>query len=142
MLTSTAACITMSHYLCARSGHRDDGLLIQDWEDPSEFYGCGQFCSDSWRIFCRGDLSGKGVQDKKLQKYVRWWQTGSAQEPPEETSQPGPRRKKGRPRYIGGTVLSVPYGYDSCNGLSSSAAKTEVAAPARSGRVLRSGLCT
>ena len=24
-----------------------------------EFYGCGKFTSDSYRIFCRGDLSGQ-----------------------------------------------------------------------------------
>ena len=87
--------IIMSHCLCARPGHREDlSLLTQDWEDPSEFPGCDQFCSDSWRIFCRGDLSGRGVQDEKLQEYVRWCQTGSTQEPAKETSQPGPPRKK------------------------------------------------
>lgn len=30
---------------------------LQAWEDVQEFYGCGKFVSDSWRIFCRGELS-------------------------------------------------------------------------------------
>ena len=30
---------------------------VQDWEDVQEFYGCGKFTSDSWRIFCRNEFS-------------------------------------------------------------------------------------
>jgi hypothetical protein len=37
-----------------------EGFLGTDWEDPTEFYGCGKFVADSWRIFCRGDVSGAG----------------------------------------------------------------------------------
>lgn len=31
--------------------------ILQDWVDVQEFYGCGKFVSDSWRIFCRGELA-------------------------------------------------------------------------------------
>lgn len=54
---------------------------MQDWKDPSEFYGCGKFVSDSWRIFCRGETSSKGVEDATLQRYLRWLNTGSLSEP-------------------------------------------------------------
>ena len=30
---------------------------MQDWDDVQKFYGCGKFTSDSWRIFCRNELS-------------------------------------------------------------------------------------
>jgi hypothetical protein len=41
-----------------RSISRD--FLATDWEDPTAFYGCGKFVADSYRIFCRGDVSGAG----------------------------------------------------------------------------------
>lgn len=34
----------------------------QDWSDPSEFFGCGKFTADSWRIFCRGETDGACVR--------------------------------------------------------------------------------
>ncbi|CAL8465066.1 g4601 [Coccomyxa elongata] len=53
----------------------------KDWKDPSEFYGCGKFTSDSWRIFCRGERSSKGVEDATLLRYLRWRNTGSFVDP-------------------------------------------------------------
>ncbi|KAI8474540.1 MAG: hypothetical protein J3K34DRAFT_518071 [Monoraphidium minutum] len=54
----------------ARGVARD--FLAEDWADPSEFYGCGKFVADSWRIFCRGDATGAGVEDRNLKAYVAW----------------------------------------------------------------------
>lgn len=48
---------------------------MQDWEDVIQLYGCGKFVSDSWRIFCLGDTSGRGVQDLNLKRYVSWFQS-------------------------------------------------------------------
>jgi hypothetical protein len=36
------------------------GFLGSDWQEPSEFKGCGKFVSDSWRIFCKGARDAKG----------------------------------------------------------------------------------
>ena len=49
---------------------------MQAWEEPSEFHGCGKFAADSWRIFCRGQTSPKGVEDATLKRYLRWLSTG------------------------------------------------------------------
>ena len=48
------------------------GFLATDFEDPTEFYGCGRFVADSWRVFTRGDLSGAGVEDRNLKAYLAW----------------------------------------------------------------------
>ncbi|EIE20622.1 hypothetical protein COCSUDRAFT_83540 [Coccomyxa subellipsoidea C-169] len=53
----------------------------KEWEDPVEFYGCGKFTSDSWRIFCRGVKASKGVEDATLLRYLRWLNTGSLKDP-------------------------------------------------------------
>ena len=49
---------------------------MQSWEDPQEFKGCGEFTSDSWRIFCRGHRSLHGIEDPTLQRYLRWLTKG------------------------------------------------------------------
>jgi hypothetical protein len=36
------------------------GFLGSDWQDPSEFKGCGKFVADSWRILCKGTRDVKG----------------------------------------------------------------------------------
>jgi len=57
-------------------------VSAQDWEDPTEFFGCGRFAADSWRIFCRGGaarLAPRDVDDPTLQRYLRWARTGSAE---------------------------------------------------------------
>jgi hypothetical protein len=42
-------------------------FLATEWEDPTAFYGCGKFVADSYRIFCRGDVSGAGAaQGRRL----------------------------------------------------------------------------
>ncbi len=64
----------------------------QDWEDPTEFFGCGRFAADSWRIFCRGGaarLAPRDVDDPTLQRYLRWARTGSA-----EPRAPRPRKRR------------------------------------------------
>ncbi|WIA08716.1 hypothetical protein OEZ85_008140 [Tetradesmus obliquus] len=48
------------------------GFLGTDWQDPSEFKGCGKFVSDSWRIFCKGVEEAKGIEDAKLKQYLAW----------------------------------------------------------------------
>ncbi|XP_075264804.1 uncharacterized protein LOC142356954 [Convolutriloba macropyga] len=45
-------------------------FLLTDWTEPSEFYGCGKFVSDSWRIFCQGERCLKGVEDQTLRRYL------------------------------------------------------------------------
>ena len=74
---------------------------MQDWEDPSEFYGCGAFARDSWAIFCRGEGSTiKGVQDIALKRYIRWLTTGTVA----DAKQRAPRAKRetapGEPAYV------------------------------------------
>lgn len=62
--------------------------LSQDWEHPTEFFGCGRFAADSWRIFCRGGaakLAPHDVADPTLQRYLRWARTGSADAPAPKT---------------------------------------------------------
>ncbi|GAB4820503.1 hypothetical protein N2152v2_007549 [Parachlorella kessleri] len=51
-------------------------FLEKDWEDPQEFKGCGKFTSDSWRIFCRGHRSLRGIEDPTLLRYLRWLTKG------------------------------------------------------------------
>jgi hypothetical protein len=67
-------------------------VSAQDWEDPTEFFGCGRFAADSWRIFCRGGaarLTARDVDDPTLQRYLRWARTGSA-----EPRAPRPRKRR------------------------------------------------
>ncbi|KAL4432866.1 hypothetical protein ABPG77_008192 [Micractinium sp. CCAP 211/92] len=52
-------------------------FLATDWQDPSEFKHCGKFVSDSWRIFCRGHRSLRDVEDRNLQRWLRWRLCGS-----------------------------------------------------------------
>lgn len=54
-------------------------FLATDWQDPSEFKHCGKFVSDSWRIFCRGHRSVHDVEDRNLQRWLRWRLCGSAE---------------------------------------------------------------
>ena len=54
---------------------------MQDWKDPREFYGCGKFVSDSWRIFCRGERSTQGVEDINLLDFLWSLNTGSFVDP-------------------------------------------------------------
>jgi len=54
---------------------------MQDWKDPTEFDGCGKFTADSWRIFCKGRSSSKGVEDATLLRYLRWLNTGRLLDP-------------------------------------------------------------
>ncbi|KAL4458027.1 hypothetical protein ABPG75_012892 [Micractinium tetrahymenae] len=54
-------------------------FLATDWQDPSEFKHCGKFVSDSWRIFCRGHRSVHDVEDKNLQRWLRWRLCGSTE---------------------------------------------------------------
>lgn len=48
-------------------------FLCAAWADPSELRGCGKFVSDSWRVFCRGEVGGvRGIDDAMLRQFVRW----------------------------------------------------------------------
>lgn len=80
------------HYQNGNISSQD--LCMQEWEDPVEFYGCGKFTSDSWRIFCRGVKASKGVEDATLLRYLRWLNTGSLKDP-----------KPARPRMPKGALL-------------------------------------
>ncbi len=53
---------------------------VQDWDDVQEFYGCGKFVSDSWRIFCCGQLQLQGVEDVNLRRYLRWANGGGIED--------------------------------------------------------------
>jgi hypothetical protein len=46
------------------------GFLGSDWQEPSEFKGCGKFVSDSWRIFCKGAREAKGEAAAVAQQTV------------------------------------------------------------------------
>ncbi len=65
---------------------------MQAWEEPSEFHGCGKFAADSWRIFCRGQTSPKGVEDATLKRYLRWLSTGKLVEKAVVSSRPAKGR--------------------------------------------------
>ena len=73
-------------------------FLATEWQDPSEFRGCGRFVADSWRIFCRGGSGGQqgvslqGVDDKNLQRYLRWLAHGQQHEE-HEGGTPGQRER-------------------------------------------------
>mmetsp|Transcript_31193 Transcript_31193/g.80080 ORF Transcript_31193/g.80080 Transcript_31193/m.80080 type:complete len:282 (-) Transcript_31193:32-877(-) len=54
-------------------------FLLRAWEDPSEFYGCGKFVSDSWSVFCVGNACAKAVEDVNLKRYLHWRNTGESQ---------------------------------------------------------------
>jgi hypothetical protein len=71
----------------------------QEWEDPCEFHGCGKFASDSWRIFCRGERSARGVEDATLLRYLRWLNSGRL------TAVPRRRAGTKRPRQQRGARL-------------------------------------
>ncbi|PSC72795.1 DNA glycosylase isoform A [Micractinium conductrix] len=60
------------------------GFLATDWQEPSQFHGCGKFVSDSYHIFCRGQRSAAGVEDKNLLRYLRWRQSGSTEDEVDE----------------------------------------------------------
>ena len=52
-------------------------FLASAWKDPAEFKGCGGFCSDSWRVFCRGETQTvRGIEDAMLRSFVRWCSGG------------------------------------------------------------------
>lgn len=53
-------------------------FLGTNWTEPSEFYGVGKFTTDSWRIFCRGDTRGAGVEDVNLRRYLSWLKTSGS----------------------------------------------------------------
>ena len=72
---------------------------MQAWEDPSEFYGCGKFASDSWRIFCRGQTSAKTVEDATLKRYLRWLSTGKLVEKSSAPASTPARRRAGGGTY-------------------------------------------
>mmetsp|Transcript_23757 Transcript_23757/g.56630 ORF Transcript_23757/g.56630 Transcript_23757/m.56630 type:complete len:206 (+) Transcript_23757:588-1205(+) len=77
-------------------------FLLDAWDDPIQFYGCGKFISDSWRIFCRGDRSMKNVQDKNLRRYLSWLlqedgpKKEQAQGNPEKVGSSSSRKKRTR----------------------------------------------
>ncbi|KAF6261006.1 hypothetical protein COO60DRAFT_832409 [Scenedesmus sp. NREL 46B-D3] len=48
------------------------GFLGTDWQQPSDFKGCGKFVTDSWRVFCKGTRDARGVDDAKLKQYITW----------------------------------------------------------------------
>lgn len=72
----------------------------QDWQDPAEFKGCGRFCSDSWRIFCRGHRGLRDVEDRNLQAYLRWLTKGVLEE-----RRGGGRKQKATEGSAGGEGL-------------------------------------
>ena len=69
-------------------------FLATAWEDPTAFKGCGRFCADSWRIFCRGHRSLAGVEDANLQRYLRWLVKGEVGEK-RQRHKGGQRAKRG-----------------------------------------------
>lgn len=77
-------------------------LLLQGWEDPAEFKGCGKFVSDSWRIFCRGHRSVRDVDDATLQRYVRWLTHGLLEEKAKKKRQGQQQRQGARTGAAGG----------------------------------------
>eukprot|EP00878_Enallax_costatus_P028967 GHUV01031336.1.p1 GENE.GHUV01031336.1~~GHUV01031336.1.p1 ORF type:complete len:157 (+),score=19.82 GHUV01031336.1:396-866(+) len=36
-------------------------FLATDWQEPSQFKGCGKFVADSWKVFCKGHRVSRGA---------------------------------------------------------------------------------
>ncbi|PRW18374.1 Methyl- -binding domain 4 [Chlorella sorokiniana] len=81
------------------------GFLATDWEDPSEFKHCGKFVSDSFHIFCRRRHALKGVEDKTLQRYLRW-RLGMVDEEQEQQQKRSERKRKAEKPAEAGTLRS------------------------------------
>lgn len=48
-----------------------------EWSLPSDLPGCGRYATNSWRIFCLGEVpSLRELKDKELRRYVHWLTTG------------------------------------------------------------------
>jgi len=63
---------------CRALQRMSSDFLLTAWKTPQQFYGCGKFVSDSWRIFCTGETSCRGVEDVNLKRYLHWLATGRA----------------------------------------------------------------
>ena len=74
-------------------------FLEEDWELPSEFFGCGKFVTDSWRIFCRGHRSSSDIDDVNLRRYLQWLNKGEKLEKNKAKRAPKAKqaKKKGNP---------------------------------------------
>eukprot|EP00878_Enallax_costatus_P016286 GHUV01017083.1.p1 GENE.GHUV01017083.1~~GHUV01017083.1.p1 ORF type:complete len:269 (+),score=61.79 GHUV01017083.1:739-1545(+) len=55
-------------------------FLATDWQEPSQFKGCGKFVADSWKVFCKGHRVSRGIHDVKLTQYLAWVNRWDAQE--------------------------------------------------------------
>lgn len=42
------------------------------WRDPKDLHGVGQYGSDAYRIFCRGEWRDVNPEDKDLARYHAW----------------------------------------------------------------------
>lgn len=51
--------------------------LAGGWTTPMDLPGCGKYATDSWLIFCRGEVPRiEELRDKELRRYVHWLATG------------------------------------------------------------------
>ena len=47
-------------------------FLENDWDLPSELYGCGKYADDCFRVFCRFEWDKVEPTDHALNDYVKW----------------------------------------------------------------------
>jgi methyl-CpG-binding domain protein 4 len=48
------------------------GFIKDNWVEPKELYGIGQYGQDSWDIFVKGNIDIKNPSDHVLKKYINW----------------------------------------------------------------------
>jgi hypothetical protein len=65
---SSDTTILLASTLCVLSRE----LGFAQWTDPKDLHGVGQYGSDAYRIFCRGDWRDVNPADKDLAKYHAW----------------------------------------------------------------------
>ncbi|KAK9810233.1 hypothetical protein WJX72_007033 [[Myrmecia] bisecta] len=85
-LETTLNPVGLQEVRCKAVQSMSHAFLAENWQDPSEFWGCGRFAADSWRIFCRGDKAAR-VEDATLQRYLRWLKSGKDPQPARKPAQ-------------------------------------------------------
>jgi hypothetical protein len=69
---SSDTTILSASTLCVHSRTLTLELGLVQWTDPKDLHGVGQYGSDAYRIFCRGDWRDVNPADKDLAKYHAW----------------------------------------------------------------------
>jgi len=84
-----------------------EGFLLTDFEDPSEFWGIGEFASQSYHLMCRNELHLPAVGDCNLQRWQKYQlrllrkERGEGEDEGEQGQAP---RKRAAPKKRAGAV--------------------------------------